>query len=234
MAVPLIIIRPEPGCSASVDKARKMRGVEVLGFPLFEVVARSWEAVPSGHYDALLIGSAMVLRHGGPGLLALKSLPVYAVGETTADAAREAGFTVVATGNSNLQTLLGELAPDHRRLLRLAGEERVTVTLPKGVTVDERVVYASLPREISAELIAALQQPAIVTLHSAEAARHLAAQCVKHGIRRATLRLAALSPRIASAAGDGWGEVASVPYPDDTALLALARQMCQDPVPGAR
>lgn len=234
MAVPLIIIRPEPGCSASLDKARKMRGFEVLGFPLFEVVARSWEAVPSGRYDALLIGSAMVLRHGGPGLLALKSLPVYAVGETTADAAREAGFTVVATGNSNLQTLLGELAPDHRRLLRLAGEERVTVTLPKGVTVDERVVYASLPREMPAELIAALQQPAIVTLHSAEAARHLAAQCVKHGIRRATLRLAALSPRIASAAGDGWGEVASVPYPDDTALLALARQMCQDPLPGAR
>lgn len=232
MAVPLVIIRPEPGCNASVDKARKMRGVEVLGFPLFEVAARSWDTAVPGNYDALLIGSAMVLRHGGPGLSALKALPVYAVGDTTADAAREAGFNVAATGTSNLQTLLGELAPGHRRLLRLAGEERVAVTLPKGVTMEERVVYASLPREMPAELIEQLRQPAIVTLHSAEAARHLAAQCVKHGIRRATLRIAALSPRIASAAGDGWGEVASVPYPDDTALLALARQMCQDPLPG--
>ncbi|MEN9932702.1 MAG: hypothetical protein RIS17_1275 [Pseudomonadota bacterium] len=234
MAVPLVIIRPEPGCSASVNKARKMHGVEVHGFPLFEVVARSWEAVPPEKYDALLIGSAMVLRHGGPGLSALKALPVYAVGDVTADAARDAGFTVVATGTTNLQTLLGELAPDHRRLLRLAGEERVTVNLPKGVTMDERVVYASLPRPMSAEMIARLHEPAIVTLHSAEAARHLAAECVRHGIRRASLRLAALSSRIAAAAGDGWGEVASVPYPDDTALLALARQMCQDPLPGAR
>ena len=234
MAVPLVIIRPEPGCSASVDKARKMHGVEVHGFPLFEVASRSWEGVPPDQYDALLIGSAMVLRHSGPGLSALKSLPVYAVGETTAAAARDAGFTVIATGTTNLQTLLGELAPDHRRLLRLAGEERVSVTLPKGVTVDERVVYASLPQEMPDALIAQLHKPAIVTLHSAEAARHLAAQCVKHGIRRATLRIAALSPRIGTAAGDGWGEVASIPYPDDAALLALARQMCQDPLPGAR
>lgn len=234
MAVPLVIIRPEPGCSASVDKARKMHGVEVYGAPLFEVVPRSWEAVPPGACDALLIGSAMALRHGGPGLSALKSLPVYAVGEATAQAAREAGFTVAATGTTTMQTLLDDLAPQHRRLLRLAGEERVTLALPDGVSMDERVVYASLPREMPPELVAQLQNPAIVTLHSAEAARHLAAQCVKHGIRRARLRLAAMSPRIASAAGDGWGEVASVSYPDDTALLALARQMCQDPLPGAR
>lgn len=234
MAVPLVIIRPEPGCSASLAKARKMHGVEVHGFPLFEVAPRSWEAVPPDAFDALLIGSAMVLRCGGHGLSPLKTLPVYAVGEATAEAAAAAGFNVVATGTANLQGVVDQLAPGHRRLLRLAGEERVPLTLPKGVTIEERVVYASLPRDMPAELVELLRQPAIVLLHSAEAARHLAAQCVQHGIRRATLRLAALSARIAAAAGDGWGEVASVPYPEDSALLALARQMCQDPLPGAR
>lgn len=231
MAVPLVIVRPEPGCSASLSAARAMPGLEAHGFPLFEVVARSWEALAPDRFDALLIGSAMVFRHGGPGLRALTGLPVYAVGETTAAEARAAGFTVAATGAGGLQAMLSQLAPQHRRLLRLAGEERIALTLPEGVTMEERVVYASVPRAMPAELAQLLRQPAIVALHSAEAARHLAAECVRHGIRRAPLRLAALGPRIAAAAGDGWGEVASVPFPEDKALLALARQMCQDPWP---
>lgn len=234
MAVPLVIIRPEPGCSASLSTARMMPGLDTHGFPLFEVSARSWEALTPDRFDAILAGSAMVFRFGGRGLSALRSLPVYAVGETTAAAAREAGFSVAASGAGSMQAMLAELDPDHKRLLRLAGEERVPLTLPKGVTMEERVVYASHPREMPAELIALLRSPAIVALHSAEAARHLSEQCVRHGIRRAPLRIAALSQRIATAAGDGWGEVASVPYPEDKALLALARQMCQDPWPGAR
>ncbi len=231
MAVPLVIVRPEPGCSASLSTARAMPGVEVHGFPLFEAVARSWEAPAPDRFDALLAGSAMVFRHGGRGLKALTGLPVYAVGETTAAEARAAGFAVARTGAGGLQAMLDALAPEHRRLLRLAGEERIALTLPEGVTMEERVVYASVPRAMPPELVLLLRQPAIVALHSAEAARHLATECVRHGIRRAPLRLAALSPRIAAAAGDGWGEVASGTFPEDKALLAWVRQMCQDPWP---
>lgn len=234
MAFPLVIIRPEPGCTASLATVRAMRGVEVHGFPLFEAVPRAWEPVDPAQFDALLIGSAMVFRLGGAQLAALRSLPVYAVGQTTAAAAVAAGFTVVGTGNGSLQAVLGGLDPAHRRLLRLAGAERVQLTAPRGVRIEERVVYASQPREMPPALIALLAEPAIVAVHSAAAARHLAEQCVRHGIRRARLRLAALSPRIAAAAGDGWGEVATVPFPDDKALLALARQMCQDPAPDRR
>lgn len=231
--VPLVVIRPEPGNAATVAAARQLR-MEAHGFALFEIAPKSWEAMPPDQFDALLLGSAQVLRHGGRGLAALKSLPVYAVGETTAQAAREAGFTVVRTGESNLQALLAQLDPAHRRLLRLAGEERVAVTLPKGVTMDERVVYASLARPFPPELTGLLSEPAIIALHSAEAARHLASQCVGHGIKRARIRIAAMSNRIAAAAGDGWGEVAVASYPEDKALLALARQMCQDPWPAGR
>jgi uroporphyrinogen-III synthase len=234
LAVPLVIIRPEPGCAASLAIAQSMPGVEAHGFPLFQVSPRSWEALTPDRFDALLIGSAMAFRYGGRGLGALRSLPVYAVGETTAAAARDTGFTVAASGAGSMQAMLAELDPGHKRLLRLAGEDRVQLTLPKGVTIEERVVYSSQPCEMPPELIALLRSPAIVTLHSAEAARHLSAQCVRHGIRRAPLRISALSQRIAAAAGDGWGEVAHVPFPEDKALLALARQMCQDPWPGAR
>ena len=231
--VPLVIIRPDPGNQASTIAARKIQ-MDAHGFPLFEVVPKSWEAVPAADYDALLIGSANVLRCGGRGLGALRSLPVYAVGEATAAAAREAGFIVAATGAGSLQTLLAQVTPGHARLLRLTGEERIILALPDRLTITERVVYASLACALPAPLIDLLRRPAIVALHSAEAAQHLTAECVRHGIRRAPLRLAALSPRIAAAAGDGWGEVASAVSPDDKALLALARQMCQEPWPAGR
>ncbi|MBS0476625.1 MAG: uroporphyrinogen-III synthase [Proteobacteria bacterium] len=231
--VPLVVIRPEPGCAASLAAARAAR-LEAHGFPLFEVVPRSWEAPLSSQFDAILGGSGNAFRHGGKGLVALRDLPVYAVGETTASAAREAGFTVIAIGNGGMQGLLSELRPEHRRLLRIVGDERVPLTLPRGVTMDERVVYASVPRAMPPDLIALLREPTMIALHSADAARHVAAQCVTHGIRRSLLRVIALSPRIASAAGDGWGEVATATMPNDKALLALAVQMCQDPGPRGR
>ena len=231
--VPLVIIRPEPGNEASTTAARSA-GLDARSWPLFEVVAKSWEAVPPGDYDALLIGSTQVFVHGGRGLAALRGLPVCAVGEATAAAARSAGFAVAVTGSGSLQALLGELDPGHRRLLRLAGLERISLTLAPGVTMDERVVYASQPRPLPPELEALLREPAIALLHSAEAAHHLTAECVRRGIRRAPLRLAALSARIAAAAGDGWGEVAVAAHPEDKALLALARQMCQEPWPVGR
>ena len=231
--VPLVIIRPEPGNEASTAAARAA-GMDARGFPLFEVVPKSWEAVLPGRFDAVLIGSAQVFAHGGRGLAVLRGLPVYAVGGATAAAARAAGFAVALTGAGTMQGLLEALQTGHRRLLRLTGQERTGLTLPTGVTMEERVVYASQPRALPAELEALLRSPAIVALHSAEAAHHLTAECVRCGIRRAPIRLAALSQRIGAAAGDGWGEVAAAAMPDDKALLALARQMCQDPWRGVR
>ena len=231
--VPLVIIRPEPGNAASTAAARALH-MDTRNFPLFEVVPKSWEAVLPNRYDAILAGSAQVFRTGGHGLSALRGLPVYAVGEATAAAARTAGFGVAATGAGAMQAMLEDLPTTCQRLLRLTGQERVGLTLPRGVTIDERVVYASQPRALPADLAALLRNPAIVALHSAEAAQHLTAECVRCGIRRAPIRLAALSLRIGAAAGDGWGEVAAAAMPDDKALLALARQMCQDPWPGTR
>lgn len=230
---PLLVIRPEPGCSATV-KAARASGLEAEGYPLFEVTARRWLVPAAQHFDALLVGSANAFRHGGPGLAALQGLPVLAVGDATAEAAREAGFTVERAGRGGLQSLLGELGPGPRRLLRLAGEERIVLAPPPGVSIEERVVYASRPLPPPPGLIARLRAPAVVALHSAEAARHLAAQCGALGLRRAPLRLAALGPRIAVAAGEGWGEVAVGAEPNDQALLALARQMCQEPGPLGR
>ncbi len=226
--VPLVVIRPEPGCTATVSTAREA-GLDPRGFPMFAIAPRSWQAPPHDAHDALLLGSANAVRHAGPELAAVSHLPAYVVGEATAEAAREAGIKVIRQGQGGLQNVLGQIDPAHRRLLRLAGEERTALSLPPGVTMTERVVYASKAQPMPAELAALLTEPAIIALHSAEAAHHFAAECVRHGLRRAGLRLCALGPRIAAAAGEGWSEVAVAAETSDRALLALARQMCQDP-----
>ncbi len=159
----------------------------------------------------------------------MRHLPAYCVGEATAQAARDAGLTVAATGRGGLQGALTLIAPPHRRLLRLAGEERVPLTLPDSVTMTERVVYASRAQPMPPDLAALLSRPALIALHSGEAAHHLAAECVRLGLRRALHSLCVLAPRVTGAAGPGWREVAVAGEPSDAALLALARQMCQEP-----
>ncbi len=224
---PLLVIRPEPGASATLEAARTM-GLEAEAAPLFAVTPLAWEPPDPAWFDALLIGSANAPRHAGPTLAAFAQLPAYVVGEATALACAEAGLRVVKTGQGGLQPLLTQLSPAHRRLLRLAGRERVTLTLPPGVTMAERVVYASNALPLPRELAERLATGAVVLLHSAEAARHLAAECDRLTIPRAGLALAALGPRIAAAVGEGWRELAVAEQASDTALLAKAAALCQD------
>lgn len=224
--IPAIIIRPQPGCDATVAAARPL-GLDARGFPLFAVRPVAWQPPDPATIDALLIGSANALRHGGPATGAYRGKPAYAVGKASAEAARAAGLDVIATGEGGLQAMLGDLRPAHRRLLRLAGEARVELEPPRDVTIAERIVYTSEPLPLPPALEALLRAPAVVVLHSGEAIRHFAALCDAHRIDRAPIALAAIGPRVAEAAGHGWRAVAAPARPNDAALLALAHQMCQ-------
>lgn len=230
-SLPVLILRPEPGATATLAAARAM-GLAAQAFPLFEVRALSWDPVPRDQIDALLLGSANALRHGGAALAAYRGLPVYAVGETTAEAAREAGLDVIATGRGGLQAMLDALEPGHRRLLRLAGRERVELAIPRGVGIVTREVYASEPLPLPPALAALLAGPALALLHSGEAAAHFAHLCDAAAIDRARIRLTAIGPRVALRAGAGWADLQAAPTPDDAALLALAARMCQEADPG--
>lgn len=230
MTLPVIAIRPEPGCSATVEAGREI-GLAIEGYPLFEVRPLDWYPPPLDEVDALLLGSANAVRHAGLQLDAFGSRPVYAVGEATAAAAEAAGFTVATTGRGGLQALLDTLAGP-LRLLRVAGVEHISIAPPAGVDVETRVAYENVPLPLSSELAERLGEGALVLLHSAAAARHFAAEADRCGIPPPAISLAALGPRIASAAGEGWREVRSAPEPREAALLALAREMCHDPAGG--
>ena len=224
--LPVVVIRPQPGCAATVLGAEAL-GMVAFGHPLCEVQPLVWQAPDPATFDALLIGSANALRHGGAALEHYRGMPAYAVGETCAGAVRDAGMEIAGIGEGGLQALLGSLKGNHRRLLRLTARERVDLSPPPEISIVERVTYASEPRAITDELAEVLAGGAVVLLHSGEAARHFAEQCDARGTARGKIGLAALAPRIAEEAGGGWAAKASAPAPRDKALLALAGEMCQ-------
>lgn len=224
--IPLVIIRPEPGASATLSSARAM-GLNAHAFPLFKVRPLDWEPVPPEEIDALVLGSANALRHGGPALARYRGMPAYAVGEKTAEAGQAVGLEIVAVGKDRLQQVMARLDPRHRRLLRLAGRERVDLSLPQDVTLTVREIYASEPQPFPAGLIEMLRKSAVVLLHSGEAAAHFARGCTEAAVPRGNVRLAAIAPRVAQRAGDGWASVQSAPETNDAALLAMASGMCQ-------
>jgi uroporphyrinogen-III synthase len=221
----IVAIRPEPGLSATIVAGRAA-GLEIEGWPLFEIRPCDWAPPSPDSIDAVLLGSANALRHGGQVVELFNGKPVFAVGYTTAEAAREAGFAVAATGEGGLQPLLDGLTGERLRLLRLAGAERVPLAPPAGIELVTRTVYESAALPMPAELEAALRAGALVLAHSAVAVRHLADQCDARGVARAGIAIAALSPRIAAEAGSGWARVAAAENPREAALLALARDMC--------
>ena len=222
--MPVIVIRPEPGCSATLVAAREL-GLEAHGFPLFRIISRSWEAPPASKIDALLLGSANALRCAGDDLARYAGRPAYVVGEATASAAEAAGFTIAASGKGGLQDVIGAIT--HKRLLRLTGEEFMRLEIPPGITLIERIVYTSKARPMPAELAEMLASPAVVMLHSAAAARHFDAECKRLNLDRSQLTLAVIGPRVAEAAGPGWRMIGAAPEPSDHALLALAERLCQ-------
>jgi len=212
---PLLILRPEPGNSATAARAQAM-GLEAVQCPLFEIEPVAWRTPDPAPYDHLLLTSANALRHGGAKLARLTSLDVLAVGTATADAARGAGFTVALTGDDGVDALLAAL-PDDQRLLHLTGADHVQLAARH--RIERVVVYRSVP-------VAASIPPGrtVALVHSPRAGARLA----DLALSRADLAIAAISTAAAAACGTGWAALEAADQPDDMALLALAARLCQD------
>lgn len=211
----VVVLRPAPGDAATAGRLRAA-GLSVRQLPFFAASPLSWAVPDPADFDALLLTSANAVRHGGDGLDALKRLPVVAVGEATATAARAAGFTVAVTGQDDAAAAVARAhASGFTRLLHLAGRDRA----PTGEGVVALTVYASEPLPVADADIRALAG-CVVLLHSVRAARMLAARVF--AAERAGIALVALSPTIAAAAGDGWESIDSAAEPSDDSLVPLA------------
>jgi uroporphyrinogen-III synthase len=214
----LIVLRPEPGASATAAKARKL-GLDVEAIPLFELEPVEWEAPDAARFDGLLITSANAVRHAGEAFQQLRGLPVHAVGEATAQAAREAGFGIGNVGEGGVERLLGSI-PAELKLLHLCGEDRSDPS-------DMRQAITAVPvyraRERDAPDLGDVRG-AVAMIHSPRAARRFA-ELVEE---KSSIAVAAISPVAAAAAGGGWERVESAGEPSDDALLALAARLCNN------
>jgi uroporphyrinogen-III synthase len=186
----------------------------------------AWKGPAADTVDALLVGSANAFRHGGSQLARYRDKPAYVVGPATAKEAASMGFRVQMAGEGGLQVLLDKVPHRPVRLLRLAGERHVEIAAPEGVDITTVQIYALHDLPMPDAMAVQLAAGATVLLHSAGAAEHFRGQCLARGLDLSRIRLAALGPRIAEAAGEGWGQVGWPDAPDSGALLDLAADMC--------
>lgn len=217
----LLVLRPEPGAAATVARAQAL-GLEAVSAPLFAINACAWDPADPAAHDAVMLTSANAVRHAGAALMLYHRLPVYAVGASTAAAARAAGFGDIQSGPGDAAALLAVMAAKGvTRPLHLTGEAHTDSRHP-GIAITRRIVYsadpiASLPT-IAQTAIAA---GSIVLLHSSAAAA-LLATLVRD---RAGVAIAAISQAAADAAGEGWRAKAIAATANDAALLAAAQSI---------
>lgn len=215
--LPVLVLRPEPGATATARRARAL-GLAPVVAPLFVVGPLRWEEPPVASVDALMLTSANAVRHGGQALLRYADLPVFAVGSATAQAARVAGFRAVHAGERDGQAVVAAMvASGIGRVLYLSGREVAAVD-PRGIAITRVAVYAS-------DALPAPNLPAesVALIHSARAGRRFATVVPQ----RARHRLVAISAAVAEVASSGWADIDIAATPDDTAMLALAQRLCQ-------
>lgn len=129
----VLVTRPEPDNEATAA-ALRAKGFEVLLSPVLRFEAVAFEIDPDVRYGAVVVTSANALRAlaSHPARESLLKLAVFAVGQHTAEAARQAGFQdVVAAGGDAaalrdlmMKSIRAKALPKAATVLYLAGADR--------------------------------------------------------------------------------------------------------------
>lgn len=228
-----VLTRPRED-SERTAAALRARGHEALIAPLMRVEPAATKLTTA--WGGVVITSA----HAAQALAdrserdALIKLPLYAVGQRSADAARDAGFTVIVTAGGDLKdlvrTIVEHRADDKGPLLYLAGEVRsgdlIGDLTTHGIAAEMAVVYRAVPAPFSAELIAALQSGAVdAVLHFSKrsAESYLAgARAAEVAAQALAVTHYCLSAQIAAPLkAAGAARVVVAKRPDEAAMIEL-------------
>lgn len=209
----IVVLRPQPAADATVARARSL-GLEAVAMPLFAVRPVEWQAPDPAALDGIVATSANVFRHGGTELSRIAGLPVHAVGEATATAARAAGFAVATIGDEGARALAVALPPG--RYVHLTGIDHMALDGIPAIACYQSEVIDPPP---AIDPLAG----SVALVHSPRAGARLAELAGERG----HIAVAAISAAAADACGAGWRAVAVAAKPTDAALLALAASLCQ-------
>ncbi|WP_028796211.1 uroporphyrinogen-III synthase [Thalassobaculum salexigens] len=233
MAARRVIVTRPAEAAADLQAELAARGIEALAAPMLTVeTIEPEDALPTA-LQAVLVTSG----NGAQGAARLglrRDLPVLAVGDATARAAAEAGFTAVTNAAGDAASLVDLVAracrPEAGPLVWVSGEavstDLVAALEARGYTVIRRIAYrtamaATLPSEVVAGLRAgAVEGVLFFSPRSAEAFARLA-----HGLELeaacATVSAYCLSDPIARMASKlAWRTIHVAETPTKAALIA--------------
>jgi uroporphyrinogen-III synthase len=163
----ILVTRPLPDGERTAAAVRA-RGHQVLLAPLMKV--KPMPADLSGAWSAVIVSSANALRaHDLTQIALLKALPLFAVGERSADAARQAGFVDVrsARGDANdlVRLVVDRCTSQAEPHLYLAGDDRAAdiegELTKRGIKARTIVVYKNVTVGFPPELVRALEAGAL-------------------------------------------------------------------------
>ncbi|WP_299618098.1 uroporphyrinogen-III synthase [Pelagibius sp.] len=237
----MLVTRPREDAESLVA-ALNERGHRVVVEPLLTIVPRSAVDWPQGHAaaQALLITSANGLR-AFAGLDTRRKLPVYAVGDASAAAARAAGFDKVTSAAGDVEDLArcvrDALRPQDGPLLHPAASKRAGdlkgLLEAAGFRVLRAILYDSQAvSRLSPELRQALTSELIdvATFFSPRTAASFASLVAEAGLDGACRRAVALCLSDAVAqqvSGLPWRSIAVAARPDQDALLVRLDALAQ-------
>jgi len=236
----VLVTRPHPDNEATAATLRA-RGLEVLLAPMLRFEALTFQDDADTRYGAVIVTSANALRGFAkqPAGQRLLKLPLFAVGEHTATAARDAGFDKVISARGDAAALreavlaavkakqLKKASP----LLYLAGADLARDLAgdlgERGFTVVTQTTYrmipvTNLPRDVS-DGFAAHRIKAVLH-YSRRSARAFLEAARAAGVEISALAVAqcCISDAVASIVRDaGATQVLTARTPDENAVLDL-------------
>jgi uroporphyrinogen-III synthase len=242
----VLVTRPHPDGEATA-KSLRAKGFEVLLAPMLRFEPVPFHDDEDASYGAVILTSANALRAIEPQLggSRLLKLPLFAVGEHTAAAARDAGFGEVIAAEGGDAGALRELVLSSVKTKRL----RKTATLlylagadlardlagelgEKGFTVITHTTYrmvpaSELPREVCDAFVAG--EVEAILHYSRRSARAFLDAARAGGVEISALALpqCCISASVAAILHDaGAPQVVAAASPDENALFeALARAL---------
>jgi len=234
--VRILVTRPAAD-AARTAAALRDRGHDVTVAPLLTLEFFSDTELGEGPWAAILVTSAnaarAIARHKRRD--ELRRIPVFAVGQQTAQELGAAGFTDVASAGGDaddLAALVAARLKPRARLLYPAGEERAGdlagVLREKNFVVDTVAVYrVAAADRLPAEAATMLRGGLDAVLHySRRSAEGFVSASRNSGLLEAALRPThyCLSAKVAEPLREaGAADVRVAARPDEAALLALCR-----------
>ena len=241
----VLVTRPQPD-DETTAAALRARGFEVLQAPMLRFEAVAFHDDDDARYGAVIVTSANALRGIAPHLASsrLAELPLFTVGEHTAAAARQAGFSKVISADGDASglrdTVLAAVKAKQIKkagtLLYLAGADLARDLAGElgegGFTVVTQTTYRmvpvpSLPRD-ACDAFAANRIEAVLH-YSRRSARAFLEAARAGGVEISALAIpqCCISAAVASVLRDaGATQVLAAASPDENALFeALDRAL---------